>query len=94
MCPIPTASISSARCAGYGIEVPAGDQDFYALKNVPHGQLRQVLFFSKTTNAHHPAFVYTPPDYEKNSEQRYPVLYLQHGWGEDENGWVLKAMPT
>lgn len=72
---------------GSGIEVPAADQDFYALKNVPHGQLRQVLFFAKTTDAHHTAFVYTPPDYEKNAEQRYPVLYLQHGWGEDENGW-------
>jgi GH35 family endo-1,4-beta-xylanase/enterochelin esterase-like enzyme len=72
---------------GSGIEVPAADQDFYAIKNVPHGQLRQVLFFSKTTDSHHRAFVYTPPGYEKDSETRYPVLYLQHGWGEDENGW-------
>ncbi len=72
---------------GSGIEVPAADQDFYALKNVPHGQLRQVLFFSKTTDAHHKAFVYTPPGYEQDTEKRYPVLYLQHGWGEDENGW-------
>ena len=72
---------------GSGIEVPAADQDFYALKNVPHGQLRQVLFFSKTTDSHHKAFVYTPPGYEKDTETRYPVLYLQHGWGEDENGW-------
>ena len=72
---------------GSGIEVPAADQDFYAIKNVPHGQLRQVLFFSKTTDSHHKAFVYTPPGYEKDTEKRYPVLYLQHGWGEDENGW-------
>jgi GH35 family endo-1,4-beta-xylanase/enterochelin esterase-like enzyme len=72
---------------GSGIEVPAADQDFYALKNVPHGELRQVLFFSKTTDSHHRAFVYTPPGYEKDTETRYPVLYLQHGWGEDENGW-------
>lgn len=72
---------------GSGIEVPAADQDFYGLKNVPHGQLRQVLFFSKTTESHHRAFVYTPPDYEQATEKRYPVLYLQHGWGEDENGW-------
>ena len=72
---------------GSGIEVPAADQDFYALKNVPHGQLRQVLFYSKTTETHHKAFVYTPPGYEKDTEARYPVLYLQHGWGEDENGW-------
>ncbi len=72
---------------GSGIEVPAADQDFYALKNVPHGQLRQVLFYSKTTDSHCKAFVYTPPGYEQNTETRYPVLYLQHGWGEDENGW-------
>ncbi len=72
---------------GSGIEVPAADQDFYALKNVPHGQLRQVLLFSKTTDSHHKAFVYTPPGYERDTETRYPVLYLQHGWGEDENGW-------
>ncbi len=72
---------------GSGIEVPAADQDFYALKQVPHGQLRQVLFFSKTTDSHHKAFVYTPPGYESDTETRYPVLYLQHGWGEDENGW-------
>ena len=72
---------------GSGIEVPAADQGFYTLKNVPHGQLRQVLFYSKTTDSHCKAFVYTPPGYEQDTEKRYPVLYLQHGWGEDENGW-------
>ncbi|MGN6133016.1 MAG: alpha/beta hydrolase-fold protein [Aureliella sp.] len=72
---------------GSGIEVPAADQEFYALKNVPHGQLRQELFYSKTTDSHHRAFVYTPPGYDKDVTVRYPVLYLQHGWGEDENGW-------
>ncbi len=72
---------------GSGIEVPAKDQDFYALKNVPHGQIRQVYFPSKSTNSIRRAFVYTPPDYDKNLKKRYPVLYLQHGWGEDETGW-------
>ncbi len=72
---------------GSGIEVPAHDEDFYALKNVPHGQVRQVLFYSKSTNSVRRAFVYTPPDYDKNVNKRYPVLYLQHGWGEDETGW-------
>jgi GH35 family endo-1,4-beta-xylanase/enterochelin esterase-like enzyme len=76
---------------GSGIEVPASDQDFYALKHVPHGQMRQVLFFSKTTDSHHKALVYTPPGYEKDTEARYPVLYLQHGWGEDENGWSAQG---
>src|SRR5665213_3446153 len=69
-----------------GIEIPAHDQDFYALKDVPHGRVEQVIFPS-TNSAAHRAFVYTPPDYYKNSSKRYPVLYLQHGWGEDETAW-------
>ncbi|HPC94371.1 MAG TPA: alpha/beta hydrolase-fold protein [Sedimentisphaerales bacterium] len=72
---------------GSGVECPARDQDFYALKDVPHGQLRQILFPSKSTNTSRRAFVYTPPDYDKDTSVRYPVLYLQHGWGEDETGW-------
>ena len=72
---------------GSGVEVPAQDQDFYALKNVPHGQLRQTLYYSKSANASLRCFVYTPPDYEKDLTKRYPVLYLQHGGGEDETGW-------
>jgi enterochelin esterase-like enzyme len=70
-----------------GIEVPAHDQDFYALKDVPPGQVRQILFPSKSTNTSRRAFVYTPPDYDKDPTKRYPVLYLQHGWGEDETAW-------
>jgi len=70
-----------------GIEIPAHDQDFYALKDVPHGNVSQVLFPSKTTNTSRRAFVYTPPDYHKEANKRYPVLYLQHGWGEDETAW-------
>ncbi|MHB8861155.1 MAG: alpha/beta hydrolase-fold protein [Pirellulaceae bacterium] len=72
---------------GSGVEVPAKDQDFYAVKNVPHGQLREVLFFSKSTDTTRRAFVYTPPGYDQNLEKRYPVLYLQHGWGENEFSW-------
>jgi enterochelin esterase-like enzyme len=72
---------------GSAIEIPAKDQDFYALKNVPHGQLRENLYFSKSTNTTRRCFVYTPPDYDKATEVRYPVLYLQHGAGEDETGW-------
>ena len=70
-----------------GIEIPAHDQDFYALKNVPHGMVQQVLFPSPSTNTSRRAFVYTPPGYGKNPKTRYPVLYLQHGWGEDETAW-------
>jgi enterochelin esterase-like enzyme len=72
---------------GSGIEIPAQDQDFYALRDVPHGQLRQILFPSESTKSSRRAYVYTPPDYDKDLNERYPVLYLQHGWGEDETGW-------
>ena len=71
---------------GSGIEVPAKDQDFYALKNVPHGEVREQIYFSKSTNTSRRAFVYTPPGYNKDNK-RYPVLYLQHGSGENETGW-------
>lgn len=70
-----------------GIEIPAHDQDFYALKNVPHGNVQQILFPSPSTNTSRRAFVYTPPSYE-GSKDKYPVLYLQHGWGEDETAWM------
>jgi len=70
-----------------GIEIPAHDQDFYALKDVPHGRVQQILFPSKSTTTSRRAFVYTPPDYDKDLTKRYPVLYLQHGWGEDETAW-------
>jgi enterochelin esterase-like enzyme len=70
-----------------GIEIPAHDQDFYTLKNVPHGNVQQILFPSKSTNTSRRAFVYTPPGYDKEQSKKYPVLYLQHGWGEDETAW-------
>ncbi|MDD2304469.1 MAG: alpha/beta hydrolase-fold protein [Prolixibacteraceae bacterium] len=70
-----------------GIEIPAHDQDFYALKDVPHGNVQQILFPSKSTSTSRRAFVYTPPMYSKDKNKRYPVLYLQHGWGEDETAW-------
>ena len=76
---------------GSGIEIPAKDQDFYALKNVPHGHIREQLYFSKITEAWRRCFVYTPPDYDKKPDVRYPVLYLQHGSGEDETGWAVQG---
>jgi enterochelin esterase-like enzyme len=72
---------------GSAVEVPAKDADFYALKNVPHGQLREIHYFAKSSNTNRHAYVYTPPDYDKDISKRYPVLYLQHGGGEDETGW-------
>ena len=76
---------------GSGIEIPAPDQDFYALKNVPHGQLIEKLYFSKITESWRRCFVYTPIEYEKNIKIRYPVLYLQHGSFEDETGWSAQG---
>ena len=73
-----------------GIEIPAKDQDFYALKDVPHGHMQQILFPSKSTNTSRVAFVYTPPGYEKG-KTKYPVLYLQHGWGENETTWGIQG---
>ncbi len=70
-----------------GIEIPAHDKEFYALKDVPHGHVHQVLFPSKSTGTSRRAFVYTPPGYQKDLNTKYPVLYLQHGWGEDETAW-------
>src|SRR5215203_1483349 len=73
-----------------GIEIPAKDEDIYALKNVPHGHVQQILFPSKSTNTSRAANVYTPPGYEKGNT-KYPVLYLQHGWGENETSWVIQG---
>lgn len=69
------------------VEIPAPDQDFYALKNVPHGQVREIFYFGKISNKQRRCFVYTPPDYDKDTTKRYPVLYLQHGYNENETGW-------
>ncbi|MEX0938811.1 MAG: alpha/beta hydrolase-fold protein [Pirellulales bacterium] len=76
---------------GSGVEIPAHDQDFYAVKNVPHGQLREILFYSKSTDSTRRAFVYTPPGYDEDLDERFPVLYLQHGWGENEYGWGVQG---
>ena len=74
-----------------GIEIPyAKDVLQYELADVPHGEVRMKRYFSKTANAWRCMFVYTPHCYEK-SEKEYPVLYLQHGGGEDERGWVLQG---
>ena len=70
-----------------GIEIPAHDADFYAEKDVPHGKVQEVRFWSKSTGELKRAFVYTPPAYDASKKTRYPVLYLQHGWGENEYAW-------
>lgn len=74
-----------------GLEVPSKGEDFYDVKNVPHGEVRATWYFSKTASTTRRCFVYTPPDYDKNSHTRYPVLYLQHGMGEDARGWSTQG---
>jgi enterochelin esterase-like enzyme len=70
-----------------GIEVPEKGVDYYLPKDVPHGEVRERWYHSKTTQAWRRVFVYTPPGYDTDRDTRYPVLYLQHGGGEDERGW-------
>jgi len=76
---------------GSGIEIPATDQDFFALKDVPHGLVSENIYFSKLTNSFRRCFVYTPANYNENTKTRYPVLYLQHGSFEDETGWAVQG---
>ncbi|MEJ2648763.1 MAG: alpha/beta hydrolase-fold protein [Sedimentisphaerales bacterium] len=71
-----------------GFEVPDPEGDFYQLKDVPHGNVLIKNYFSKTANSWRHIFIYTPPGYETNTSTRYPVLYLQHGGGEDERVWI------
>ena len=78
-----------------GIEIPAPDQDFYQNRmDVAHGNLQQVLFPSASTGLVKTAWVYTPPTYGqlvKGKQERFPVLYQQHGWGENETSWPVQG---
>jgi enterochelin esterase family protein len=71
-----------------GVDVPEPGVDFYDIKDVPHGQVRMQWYYSEVTNLWRRAYVYVPPDYDTNPEQRYPAFILRHGGGEDETGWV------
>ena len=73
---------------GSGVDVPAADEDFYAVKkDVPQGDIREIYYWSESTRSMRHCFVYVPAEYDKNPTKRYPVLYLQHGGGENEYGW-------
>jgi enterochelin esterase family protein len=73
------------------IEVPSPGEDFYLPKDVPHGDIRAHYYFAKSIGQTRRCFVYTPPDYDTNLTARYPVLYLQHGMGEDARGWATQG---
>jgi enterochelin esterase family protein len=73
------------------VEVPEPGSTYYSIQDVPHGQVREVWYNSKVTGSWRHALIYLPPTYETQTKQRYPVLYLQHGGGEDETGWIRQG---
>jgi enterochelin esterase-like enzyme len=73
------------------IEILEAGVDFYHIKDVPHGEVRSRWYHSKVTGKPRHIMVYTPPGYDTDMAQRYPVLYLQHGGGEDETGWTRQG---
>jgi enterochelin esterase-like enzyme len=74
-----------------GIEIPEKGVDFYHPKDVPHGEVRSRWYKSTVTGQTRHVMVYTPPGYDSDPQKRYPVLYLQHGGGEDETGWTRQG---
>lgn len=74
-----------------GIDIPEKDVDFYSVKDVPHGAISSRFYYSNVTNSFRKLFVYTPAGYNQNPEMKYPVVYVQHGGGEDETGWVVQG---
>ncbi len=76
-----------------GIEIPEGPEgDYYRFnKNIPHGQVRSLYYWSDINGLERHINVYIPAEYEQNPDKKYPVLYLVHGWGEDENGWSVQG---
>ena len=73
------------------IDIPEKGVDFYEVKAVPHGALSSKYYFSKVTNSWRRLFVYTPAGYDINAKVKYPVIYIQHGGGEDERGWAVQG---
>jgi enterochelin esterase-like enzyme len=74
-----------------GIEIPFNGGAYYALRNVPHGDIRIKKYFSKVTNSWRQFYIYTPPAYDSAVNTSYPVLYILHGGGEDETGWATQG---
>ena len=74
-----------------GIEIPFANGAYYALKDIPHGDVRIKKYYSKVTNSWRQFYIYTPPGYDINTSKKYPVLYILHGGGEDERGWSTQG---
>ncbi|HBY62812.1 MAG TPA: esterase [Solibacterales bacterium] len=88
--PASTAYFGGSKWAS-AVEVPEAGATYYHPQDVPHGQVREVWYHSKVTGTWRHALVYTPPAYDRLLKERYPVLYLQHGGGEDESGWTRQG---
>ena len=76
---------------GSGIDVPAADEEFYTVKNVPQGSVNEVYYWSSVTESMRHGFIYLPAEYYANPDKKFPVLYLQHGMGENETGWSAQG---
>ena len=76
---------------GSGIEIPSADMDFWQVKNVPQGAIEEKYYWSKATESMRHCYVYLPAEYQKNPDKKYPVLYLQHGNAENEQGWSAQG---
>lgn len=74
-----------------GIEIPFSGSGYYQVKDVPHGDIRIERYYSEVTQSWRRFFLYTPPGYDSDANQQYPVLYLLHGGGEDERGWATQG---
>ncbi|EHQ30386.1 alpha/beta hydrolase-fold protein [Mucilaginibacter paludis] len=74
-----------------GIEIPFAGGDYYAMKDVPHGDIRLKKYYSTVTQSWRQMYVYTPPGYDSHNAEKYPVLYILHGGGEDERGWATQG---
>lgn len=74
-----------------GIEVPFKGDDYYTVKNVPHGDIRIKRYYSNVTHGWRDFYMYTPPGYDQNPSENYPVLYILHGGGEDQRGWATQG---
>ena len=76
---------------GSGIDIPAADEDFYTVKNVPQGSINEVYYYSSVTQQMRHGYIYLPAEYYANPTKKFPVLYLQHGMGENETGWSAQG---
>jgi enterochelin esterase family protein len=93
---VPVADPASQSFYGTGkmasaIDIPEEGVDFYEIKDVPHGAVSSKYYYSNVTDSWRRFFVYTPPGYDENRKEKYPVVYIQHGGGEDETGWTVQG---